>query len=149
MRLGGGDTMKALRIGAWIALAALAAARLVRFITSDFLGEWTIVGPWKRYAARREVPDHLREALETRIEDEIERGAAVANPPAAWGWRSKVAKGLECGYCLSPWIFGGLLIGTAIFSRIPGVRWAWAWLLGTLGGSYIIGHTWNRLDNAS
>lgn len=137
--------MKALRIAGWIALAALAAARLVRFVTSDFLGEWTIVGPWKDHAWRREAPEGV---IFGWGEDEAkQRPDPMPTPPHSWGWRSKIAKGLDCGYCLSPWIFGGLLIGSAIFSRIPGVRWAWGWLLGTLGGSYIIGHTWNRLDN--
>lgn len=139
-----------LHAAGWIALAALAAARLVRFVTADLLGEWTIVAPFKRWAWRREMPADITERVHDVDPNREQNRANVAMTPiASWGWRSKIAKGLDCGYCLSPWILGGLLIGTAIFSRIPGVRLVWGWLLGTLGGSYIIGHTWNRLDNES
>lgn len=130
-------------------LVALATARATRFFTADKLGEWAIVGPLKRWAWRREstADPAVLAQLEEVFERDLREGKPQESPAAHYGWRSKLVGGLDCGYCLSPWIFGGLLIGSAIASRVPGLRHVFSWLLTTLAGSYVVGHTWNRLDN--
>ena len=123
-----------------LALVAIATARLTRFVTSDWLGEWTLVRPLKRWAVRAESPMHSGPRPAGWDPDD-------RDPDPDNGWRSKLVKGLDCGYCLSPWIFGGLLIAHAIASRVPGLRPIFTWLLTTLAGSYVVGHLWDRLDN--
>ena len=135
---------KAARLG----LIALATARLTRFITSDMLGEWTIVGPLKRWAARREVPADLRADLEARLEDERENDEPTANPPQKWGWRSKMVKGLDCPFCVGFWI-GVLVLAGEVATRTRPLRWArplWTFMLGAFGLNYIIGHVSSRID---
>lgn len=46
-----------------LALAALATARLTRVLTTDWIGEWTIVRPIKRWADKFERPRVEAEAL--------------------------------------------------------------------------------------
>ena len=44
-----------------LALVAIATARLTRFVTSDWLGEWTLVRPLKRMRevrGRKKPPDY-------------------------------------------------------------------------------------------
>lgn len=134
-------------------LLILATLRLTRLITTDWLGEWAIVDPAKRWAADRAdvrrdgaYSDEWRNHAD-RIAEADRIGDAIPMPPTSWGWRARLVNGLDCGYCLSPWIFGGLLIASAITSRIPGVGRIFAWLLATLSGSYVVGHLWDRLDN--
>ena len=130
------------------AVLVLATLRLVRFLTTDKLGEWTIVGPLKRWAWRND--QSLSEDIRTRLEEvfvrDMREGKPQETPPAHRGWRSKMVNGLDCGYCLSPWITGGLLIGEATLGRIPVVKHVWRWLTATLALSYVIGHAWKRLD---
>lgn len=140
-----------------LALVAIATARLTRFITTDHLGEWTVTGPLKRWAARREVPERLREPLEERLADEIERGLAVDNPPPQWGWRSKLVKGLDCPFCVGFWIGAAVLLGELIFSQRPHRKLGkyllgryfpsiWTFVLGALGLNYAVGHISSRID---
>ena len=129
-----------------LALVAIATVRLTRFITTDHLGEWTVTGPLKRWAARREVPERLREPLEQRLAEEIERGSAVDNPPPQWGWRSKLVKGLDCPFCVGFWIGALVLLGEVVTRRWRPLRAVWTFALGALGLNYAVGHVSSRID---
>ena len=138
----------------------LAAVRVARLTTTDWLGEWTYVGRIKDVAARK-VRGYLRahdfrtaEQLDRRPRHEVlELGIELPiddyeDPGHARRW-ARLAKGLDCGYCLTPWLLGGLIIAEAL-TTLPPFRWArypFRWLTLTLGGSYVAGHIWNRLDN--
>ena len=142
----------------------LAAVRVARLTTKDEWGEWVYVGRIKRWATWAEAPfkkrDNYADGTSERIVakdaagpwiniDNGEMGSALT-PPPEWGWRSKLVKGLDCGFCLTPWLVGGLLIATALTR--PGrplalLRPFFDWLVSTLALSYVAGHVWNKLDN--
>lgn len=125
---------------AWVGLLGLATARATRFITSDFLGEWTIAGPAKKWAHRHE--SH-REELEDMRRAEIV-GDPIPTPPAVQGWRSKLVKGLDCPYCVGFWIGGAVLVIDAVLPRA--LRPAWKLLIGTAALNYVTGHISSRID---
>lgn len=130
-----------------LALVALASARATRFVTTDLLGEWTVVGPLKRWAARREVPSaELREKLEDEIERTTEREAPMFNPPPAWGWRSKLVKGLDCPFCVGFWVGGAVLLGEVLTGRTRLLRGVWTFVLGAFALNYAVGHASKRID---
>lgn len=51
-----------------LALLALATARLTRFVTTDWLGEWWLVRPAKRWAQRHEAREIERRSESPRVE---------------------------------------------------------------------------------
>lgn len=130
-------------------VVALTALRLTRFITSDFLGEWTIVGPAKRWAWReaRVECDHdgwyeEQEALRASVI----KADPVPTPDPAWGWRSKLVKGLDCPYCVGFWLGALVLLGEAIAPRIPVVRHLWRFVTAALALNYAVGHISAKVD---
>lgn len=129
-----------------LALVALAALRATRFITSDKLGEWWLVGPAKRWAARREVPDDVRADLEKRFSHEIRDNAPVANPPARWGWRSKLVSGLDCPFCVGFWVVAAALLAEVATRRVRPLRALWTFVAGVAAMNYVTGHVSSRLD---
>lgn len=129
-----------------IILAALAALRLTRLTTTDDLGEWLYVARLKRWAARREVPADIHDELEKRLAQEIDRGETVANPPARWGWRSKLVKGLDCPFCVGFWIGAAVLLAELVTRRIPVLRGLWSFAAGALALNYVTGHVSKRID---
>lgn len=126
---------------AWIGVAALATARLTRFITSDFLGEWLIVGPAKRWAWRHDMPvsagnESLRAAL----------GADPTPTPAPhWGWRSKLVKGLDCPYCVGFWL-GAIVLAVLPLRRVPVLGALVRFGLSAFALNYVVGHVSSRID---
>lgn len=138
----------------WV-VVGLAVARATRFVTSDSLGEWVAVGRLKRWAARSEAPEAVREDVELKIEDEIERGLASSTPPEQWGWRSKLVKGLDCPFCVGFWIGLVAVAGELLFQSrhstrpsLPGSALRSAWKVGTgaFALNYLVGHVSKRLD---
>uniref|UniRef100_A0AAU7J7F6 DUF1360 domain-containing protein n=2 Tax=unclassified bacterial viruses TaxID=12333 RepID=A0AAU7J7F6_9VIRU len=132
-----------------VALVALATARATRFITSDWLGEWWIAGPARKWADRHEEADRR---------EEYERKRANANGPmpayAHWGsprdgeprtWRGKLVKGLDCPFCVGFWIGGLILLGEATIGRSR-LRPLWRFGIAMLGLNYIVGHISARID---
>ena len=121
-----------------ILLVVLATLRATRFITSDALGEWWIVGPAKRWAWEHEGPVTSFPASD----------AAVPTPSAAYGWRSKLVKGLDCPFCVGFWLGALVLAGEALFRFTPlrVVRPVWTFLLATAGLNYVVGHVSSRID---
>lgn len=115
---------------------ALAAARATRFFTSDTLGEWTIVGPAKRWAFRHEAPAEFR--------DLVDDPQPSADP--RWGWRSKLTKGLDCPFCIGFWAGAAILLGEVTLGRIPVIRQLWRFGVAAFALNYVVGHASSRLD---
>lgn len=118
-------------------LAVGATLRLTRFVTSDFLGEWTIVGPAKRWAWKRSGVGYQPSEIGARVE-------AVPTPPHWSGWRSKLVKGLDCPFCVGFWIGAVVLVATVVCPKPlrPLLRLAY----GSLGLNYAVGHISSRID---
>ena len=107
-------------------VSLLAAARLSRFITTDWLGEWLIVAPLKARAGWEDDPD-LDMHYGTRAQ--------------------RAVTGFDCPFCVSFW--ATLLI--LILDALPLPTWAArlrSLLIGSLAGSYAVGHLSSRLDTS-
>ncbi|UDL16206.1 hypothetical protein SEA_KOZIE_10 [Microbacterium phage Kozie] len=118
-------------------LALLAALRATRFITSDHLGEWWLVGPAKRWAWRRGTHGYSP--------TEINADPAPTPDPAS-GWRAKLVSGLDCPFCVGFWITGAAVLAAAAANRGPRRRAAFQLLAGAVGANYVTGHISSRLD---
>lgn len=144
-------------IGA-VSIVALATARLSRFVTTDTLGDWTIVQPAKRWAQRREPAAWVRDDDEAELtplpaeaSDELIREAFGPVPT----WRTKLVTGLECPFCIGFWLGGVTLAAWKASTRLQrskrrparaagsAVRLG----LGALALNYIVGHVSARLDS--
>ncbi|AWY06025.2 hypothetical protein SEA_ROBSFEET_18 [Microbacterium phage RobsFeet] len=145
------------KIATW-GLLALATARLTRFITSDFLGEWMIVAPLKKWAVRdviapatssdehkRAIEQSKRLALE---EDSITERDAILDYGMQGPYpskRARLVKGLDCPFCVGFWIGGVILLGEATIGRSP-LRPLWRFGIAMLGLNYLVGHISSRID---
>jgi hypothetical protein len=112
-------------------IALLAALRLTRLVTTDWLGEWTIGQPARAWARRHDGV--------------VDVHAAVAQDVGFRFWRTKLVSGLECPFCVSVW----LTLGTMAVSRLPMPQPAAQLrdlLLKALAGSYVVGHASSRID---
>lgn len=132
-----------------LGMILLATARATRFFTSDWLGEWTVAGPAKRWADQYEEADR-------KAEWEAKRAAhnGPYPPYSQWGsdldgqprtWRGKLVKGLDCPFCVGFWIGGVILLGEATIGRSP-LRPLWRFGIGMLGLNYLVGHISSRID---
>lgn len=122
-----------------LALVAIATARLTRFVTSDWLGEWTLVRPLKRWAVRAESPMHSGPRPAGWDPDD-------RDPDPDNGWRSKLVKGLDCPFCVGFWIGALVLLGEVVTRRWRPLRAVWTFALGALGLNYAVGHVSSRID---
>lgn len=116
-----------------VALVLLATLRLTRFVTSDHLGEWWIVGPAKRWAWHSEAVTGPPEA------------DPVPSPPITFGWRSKAVSGLDCPFCVGFWLGLVILLGEVTVGRSR-LRPLWRLGLAALGLNYVVGHLSSRID---
>lgn len=110
----------------------LAVARLTRFVTSDSLGDWTIVQPAHRWAVKHE-------GSSLRYDD---------NTPALdedAGWRSKLVSGLECQWCVGFWVGAGMLAGEKV-TRNTRMEPIWDLATSALALNYVVAHASSRLD---
>ncbi|QXN74811.1 hypothetical protein SEA_PHRANCESCO_19 [Microbacterium phage Phrancesco] len=119
-----------------LGMIVLATARATRFITSDHLGEWWIVGPAKRWAWRKGT--HGYSPSEIAVDP-------APTPDPRSGWRAKLVKGLDCPFCVGFWIGGVILLGEATIGRSP-LRPLWRFGIGMLGLNYLVGHISSRID---
>lgn len=150
------------------ALALLAALRATRFVTQDWLGEWTIVRRAKAWSGRYEMA-----ALNARLEREqadytalvadggehtyvLSDGTRTDDPSAyVWDsyseddpitWQGKLTKGLDCPFCVGFWLTGAAVLAAAAANRGPRRRAAFQVLAGAFGANYLTGHISKRLD---
>lgn len=124
-----------------LGMILLATARASRFFTSDSLGEWTLVGPAKKWAHRHEST-YVDQAA---AEDAEASGAPIPTPHPANGWRSKLVNGLDCPFCVGFWLGGAILLGEATIGRSP-LRPLWRFGIAMLGMNYLVGHLSSRID---
>lgn len=123
-------------------IIGLATARLMRFMTTDTLGEWTVVGPLKMWAWRNEG-----RTVEERAEaaNLLEEGEPVPTPPAEYGWRSRLVEGLDCPFCMGFWL-GLVVLVASTLVRVP-VIGPVVKLLGLgLALNYVAAHISSRVD---
>ncbi|QDH93067.1 hypothetical protein QDA02_gp09 [Microbacterium phage Margaery] len=144
------------------ALALLAALRASRFLTSDSLGEWTVTGPVKVWAQSHEVDEMMRRVEAARAEHTEDHVYLLPNgestdDPAEWAitkaeeegpitWQAKLAKGLDCPFCIGFWITGAAVLAAAAANRGPRRRTAFQVIAGAFGANYVTGHISKRLD---
>lgn len=135
-------------------LTVLAAARATRFVTTDSLGEWTIVGRAKVWAYRHEAQAQTIEGIEVSAPKVAQMatqsallGQVVPTPPASWGWRSKLVSGLDCPFCVGFWIGAAVLLAELVTRRVPVLRGLWSFAAGALALNYVSGHLSKRLDS--
>jgi hypothetical protein len=114
------------------AVALLAALRLTRLVTRDWLGEWTVVQPAKAWAAKHDGVQNVH-------------SLGMFAPEGTEMWRSKLVSGLDCPHCAGFW----LTLGTLAVSRVnlpqPAAQLRDLLLKG-LAGSYVVGHVSSRID---
>lgn len=131
-----------------LALAAGATLRLTRFVTSDWLGEWWLVAPARRWANQHDNPLPAT----AQIAPELSRAQADAlwaesqTPEPANGWRSKAVKGLDCPFCVGFWIGGLVLLAAVILPRVPVLGGLWRFGAGALALNYVVAHVSSRID---
>lgn len=120
------DTLGSMRDTLLITLATL---RLNRFVIADAAGEWLLVRPAQRWAARHEAT--------------TADGDTAPNP--ADGWRSKLVSGLDCPFCVGFWLGAGVLASYHV-ARRTGTMKAWRAAAGAFALSYVTGHINNHMD---
>lgn len=112
-------------------VALTAAARLTRLVTTDWLGEWSIVQPAKEWAENHDGPQDVHS-----VENQGRRPDL---------WRSRLVSGLDCPFCVGFWITAG----TLAINRLPLppiMATGRDLVLDALAGSYIVGHASSRID---
>jgi len=122
-----------------LVLIVIATARATRFVTTDWLGEWTLVGPAKRWAVRAESPPYTGPRPPGWDPDS-------RDPDPDNGWRSKLVKGLDCPFCVGFWIGALVLLGEVVTRRWRPLHAVWTFALGALGLNYAVGHVSSRID---
>jgi len=96
-------------------LIVSATARAIRLVTEDDLGYWWIGRPVKRWANRWDRPRWDGGGYVGRVKDE--------DPDPDLGWRSKLASGIDCMYCVGFWVGVLILIGETL-TATKAFRWA-------------------------
>ena len=122
-----------------VALLVLAALRATRFVTTDWLGEWWLVRPAKRWAVRAESPIHSGPRPPGWDPDD-------RDPDPDNGWRSKLVHGLDCPFCVGFWIGLLVLVAEVRLGRVPGVRAVWRFGVSAFALNYVVGHVSSRID---
>jgi len=146
----------------------LAVARATRFVTSDWLGEWAIQEPIKRWAEHS-----VKQNLEARIargdyDDEQVAGirgmsredllSVAATDPAFASTPARVVKGLNCPFCVGFWVgLVAIVLELALTPRSPhsshsshatlrAARKAWKVGKAAFALNYLVGHVSSRID---
>lgn len=132
-------------------LIVLATARLTRFVTSDWLGEWWFVGKARAWGERHDK--RARRAEWTAMRDStpgpVPAYAHWASPRDDEGprtWQAKLVKGLDCPFCVGFWIGAGVLVLDSLVGRGP-LRPLWALGLTAFSLNYLVGHISARIDS--
>lgn len=99
--------------------------------------------------------------LHTMVHHDSDTKPALDDPITSWAqdeailpydendpftWQAKLAKGLDCPFCVGFWIGLLVLIGGATIGRLPVLRHLWALAMGALALNYVVGHVSSRID---
>jgi hypothetical protein len=85
----------ALRLAEGLTLA-LAAKRLTRLVTTDWIGEWLLVRPLKNWSLRHDGP------IDVHMETVRQMDGTVIDLTKG-AWRTKATSGLDCDWCVGVW----------------------------------------------
>lgn len=110
-----------------ITVLVLASKRLTRLVTTDWLGEWALVRPAKKWAYDREG------AVDVHLETVITEEGQLVDPTKGF-WRTKLISGLDCQWCVGFWT--SALVIAPLPSRLDRAR---ASLLTVLAVSQAVG----------
>lgn len=127
-------------------LVVLATLRLTRFVTQDWLGEWWLVGPAKRWAIRRHNASVAEDQRYVEWED------AMQDHHEFWSKEIKLVKGLDCPFCIGFWVGAGVLLVVSLSRRHPSGVGARAgasarFALAALALNYVTGNINQRMDS--
>lgn len=115
-----------------VMLALGLTLRLVRLVVTDDLGLWFIRGPLSIWAYHKD----------SKTNADPRFGTPVYQPR----WRSKLASGLECPFCVGFWIGCFVLLSLWAVGG-PGSAWEpWRWVAGAFTLNWIAAHIGSRLD---
>lgn len=118
-------------------LAVLATLRLTRFVTTDWLGEWWLVGPAKTWAKRAE---------RVYIAGPHPPLSEMALPDNPRSWQGKLVKGLDCPFCVGFWIGAAVLLSLTLVRAVPPLLPIWRLVMGAFALNYVVGHVSHTLD---
>lgn len=79
-----------------VVVLVLASKRLTRLVTTDWLGEWLLIRPAKKWAYDREG------AVDVHLLPELLEDGSVVDPTRGF-WRTKAVSGLDCDWCVGVW----------------------------------------------
>lgn len=142
-------------------IAALAAARATRFVTSDFLGEWLFVARLKTWSSKKETAEIVRRTTALGNVPRVKSASGIVHvttpanpddliPPYSpnnpFTWQAKLTKGLDCPFCVGFWIGALVLLGNVTLGRLPIVGPVWRFGLAAFALNYVVGHVSSRID---
>lgn len=133
--------------------------RLTRLVVRDDLGQWYIVNPVQRWADPVAALVEDGRALASRRDDLIAQGvdpqalttpiSPMYDPEPGTGWRSKIAAGIDCPWCVGFWI-GCATLASLYLAGGPGDAVdAWRWVAGAFSMNYLGAHLGTRLGDTA
>lgn len=131
-----------------IFLTAISAARVTRLVTTDWLGEWMICEPLKKWAftAEGDVDVHQVQVFQEQRTADGHIVVREVNKHEGPTWRSKLVSGLDCPHCVGFWATV-LMFGLSALPLSRPVARIRDTLIGMLAGSYVVGHISASLDS--
>lgn len=133
-----------------------ATLRLTRFITSDTLGEWLIVGPLRRWADGHEaahraavfevVADVEGEELTPRAARFMMTKQRQLRESEPMSWQARLVSGADCPFCWGFWVGVAVTALTVVLAPLGVVGLVWLGILAVLTLNYIVGHISARID---
>ncbi len=91
----------------------LAAKRVTRLVTTDWIGEWAVVRPAKKWAYDREG------SVDVHLEPVILPDGQLVDPTKRF-LRTKAVSGLDCEWCVGVW--AAALVAVPLPARLDRIR---------------------------
>lgn len=108
-----------------VLLLAGLTARVSRFFTADYLGDWWVVGPLSAKAAARDARWH----------------GGFKSPTHRY-----VTHLFDCPFCIGFWVAVGTTISLLLAGGAGDASQWWRWVAGAFTLNYVVGHLSARLD---
>lgn len=133
-----------------------ATLRLTRFITSDTLGEWLIVGSLRRWADGHEAAHRAAvfevvaavegEELTPRAARFMATKQRQLRESEPMSWQARLVSGADCPFCWGFWVGVAVTALTVVLVPLGVVGLVWLGILAVLTLNYIVGHISARID---